>query len=102
VYLAINIKGVWIMILGSRSVERDFTWFGQGKGLECVGKFCCLGDIIDAGGEAVEASRARVKSAWANFAQLAPVLTSRGATLKVKGKVYKACFQRVMAAKLGQ
>jgi len=37
-----------------------------------------------------------VRSAWAKFRELAPVLTSKGASLKVKGKVYKACVQRVM------
>ena len=52
--------------------------------------------MIGAGGEAEEASRARVRCAWAKFRELAPVLTSRGASLKVKGKVYKACVQRVL------
>ena len=69
---------------------------GLDKSLECVGKFCYLGDTIGAGGGAGEASRARVRSAWAKFRELAPVLTSRGASLKVKGKVYKACVQKVM------
>jgi hypothetical protein len=39
---------------------------------------------------------ARVRSAWAKFRELAPILTSRGASLKIKGKVYKACVQRVL------
>ena len=30
------------------------------------------------------------------FIELAPILTSRGASLAVKGKVYKACVQRVL------
>jgi hypothetical protein len=64
--------------------------------LECVDKFRYLGDMIGAGGGAEEASRARVRSAWAKFRELAPILTSRGASLKVKGRVYKACVQRVM------
>jgi hypothetical protein len=37
-----------------------------------------------------------VRSAWAKFRELAPVLTSRAASLKVKGKGYKTCVQRVM------
>lgn len=69
---------------------------GVGQSLECVDKFCHLGDIIGAGGGAGEAYRARVRSAWAKFRELAPILTSRGASLKVKGKVYKACVQRVL------
>jgi len=34
--------------------------------LECVEKFCYLGDVIGAGG-AEEAATARVRSAWAKF-----------------------------------
>jgi len=58
--------------------------------MECVDKFCYLGDCIGAGGGAEEASRARVRCAWAKFRQLVPVLTLWGATLKEKGKVYRA------------
>ena len=64
--------------------------------MECVEKFCYLGDMIAAGGGAGEASRARVRCAWAKFKELAPILTSRGASLKVKGRIYKACMQRVL------
>ena len=46
--------------------------------LECVERFCYLGDMIGAGGGAKEASRARVRCAWAKFRELAPILTSRG------------------------
>ena len=69
---------------------------GVGQSLECVDKFCYLGDMIGAGGGAEEASRARVRCAWAKFKELAPILTCRGPSLKVKGKVYKACVQRVL------
>jgi hypothetical protein len=69
---------------------------GAGQDLECVDRFCYLGDMIGAGGGAGDASRARVRCAWAKFKELAPILTSRGASLKVKGKVYNACVQRVL------
>ena len=69
---------------------------GNGQDLECVEEFCYLGDMIGAGGGAGEAARARVRCAWSKFRELAPVLTSRGASLKVKGKVYRTCVQRVM------
>ena len=69
---------------------------GTDGNMECVDKFRYLGDMIGAGGGAEEASRARVRSAWAKFKELTPVLTARGASLKVKGKVYKACVQRVL------
>jgi len=61
---------------------------------ECVEKFCYLGDVIGAGGGADEAARARVRSACVKFWELAPVLALRGASLKVKGKVYRVCVQR--------
>ena len=51
--------------------------------------------MVGAGGGAEDASRARVRSAWAKFRELAPILTSRGTSLKI-GKVYKACVQTVM------
>ena len=68
----------------------------NGQSFECVEKFCYLGDMIAAGGGAGEASRARVRSGWAKFKELAPILTSRGASLKIKGRVYRACVQRVL------
>jgi Reverse transcriptase (RNA-dependent DNA polymerase)/Endonuclease/Exonuclease/phosphatase family len=69
---------------------------GTREKLECVEKFCYLGDMIGAGGGAEVASRTRVRCAWGKFKELAPILTSRGASLKVKGKVYRACVQRVL------
>ena len=45
---------------------------------------------------AEEAATARVRCAWSKFRELAPVLTSRGASLKVKGKVCRTCVQRVL------
>jgi hypothetical protein len=76
-------------------VLREISIGIDGK-LECVDEFRYLGDMIGAGGGAEAASRARVRCAWAKFRELAPVLTSRGASLKVKGKVYRACVQRVL------
>ena len=37
-------------------------------------------------GGAEEASRARVRCAWAKFRELSPLLTASGASLKIKGK----------------
>ena len=64
--------------------------------IELVEKFCYLGDMLCAGGGAEEASRTRVRSAWGQFNELAPVLTKRGVSLKLKGKIYDACVQRVL------
>ena len=69
---------------------------GPNIALEVVDKFCYLGDVIGAGGGAEEASRARIRSAWAKFRELAPILSARGASMKTKGKIYKACVRSVM------
>ena len=61
--------------------------------LECVPKFCYLGDTLGAGGGVEEAARARVKCAWAKFKELSPILTARGASYRIKGK---ACVQSAL------
>ena len=65
-------------------------------GLEYVDSFCYLGDMLSAGGGAEEAVRCRVRCAWGKFKELLPIITSRGTSLIVKGKIYKACVQSVM------
>src|SRR3954463_9175112 len=72
---------------------------GAREELEVVDKFCYLGDVIGRGGGAEEASRARVRCAWGKFRDLRMLLTARGlrgASLRVKGKIYRACVQRVL------
>src|SRR5258708_2411399 len=61
-----------------------------------VEKFCYLGDFIGKGGGAEESSRARVRCDWGKFMELKMLLTARGASLRVKGKIYRACVQRVL------
>ncbi len=75
---------------------------GVNEKLECVEQFWYLGDIIGAGDSAEEASRARTRCVCGPSSELAPILTSRGASLAMKGKVYKACVQRVLVVRLGQ
>ena len=43
-----------------------------------------------------EAARARVRCAWAKFKELSPILTARGASYRIKGKINKACVQNVL------
>ena len=52
--------------------------------------------MISAGGGAELSSRMRVKCAWSKFRELSPILSSRSASLSIKGKIYKACVQSVM------
>ena len=64
--------------------------------LECVPKFCYLGDTLGAGGGAEEAARARVRCAWAKIKELSPILTAHGASYCIKGKIYRACVHSVL------
>jgi hypothetical protein len=48
------------------------------------------------GGGAEETSRVSVQCAWDKFRALAPILTTRGASLKIKGTIYRTCVQSVM------
>ena len=65
-------------------------------GLESVDTFCYLDDMLSAGGGVEEAVGCRVRCAWGKFNELMPILTMRGTSLKVKGKIYKTCVQSVM------
>ena len=50
--------------------------------LECVPKFCYLGDTLGAGGGAGEAARASAK-----FKEISSNLTARGASYLIKGEI---------------
>ena len=52
--------------------------------------------MIGAGGGAGDASRTRVRCAWGKFNELKPVLAVSGTSLKLKGKIYKACVQSIL------
>ena len=52
--------------------------------------------MFSAKGGAEDAVRARVRCAWGKFKELSPILTSRGVSLKLKGKIFKTCVQTVM------
>ena len=64
--------------------------------LECVSKFCYLGDTLGAGKGVEGAARARVRCAWAKFKELSPILTAWDASYRIKGKIYKASVQSVL------
>src|SRR6266516_5349108 len=82
---------------GGKAVEETKQLvLGTSDKLEAVEKFCYLGDVIGKGGGAEDSSRARVRCAWGKFRDLKMLLTARGASLRVKGKIYRACVQRVL------
>jgi len=68
----------------------------QGVNLEVVKEFCYLGDMIGAGGGAEEAARTRVRCAWGKFNQLGLMLAVRGASLRLKGRIYASYVRSVM------
>ena len=54
----------------------------DGSSLECVNRFCYLGDMLGAAGGCGEASRTRVRGAWGQFKEFAELLTRRGIPLR--------------------
>ena len=56
-----------------------------GVKVECVSIFCYLGDTLGSGVGVVEAARATVRCAWAK--ELSPILTVRGASYPIKGRI---------------
>ncbi|MBJ5468736.1 hypothetical protein JGG40_23790 [Salmonella enterica subsp. enterica serovar Derby] len=69
---------------------------GNGVSLEKVERFCYLGDMVSADGGADLAVTARVRSAWKKFMELGPILTSKGASMHLKGKIYQSCVRNFM------
>ena len=57
--------------------------------LEVVDKFFYLGNLISAGGGAVESLVARAISGWKKVRDLLSVLTCRGLSFHSKGRVYQ-------------
>ena len=64
--------------------------------LEMVQQFCYLGDMFGAGGGSEEAVRCRIRCAWCKFNELAPMLTKRGLSLKMKGNLYNTYMRKVL------
>ena len=64
--------------------------------LECVYKFAYLGDMLNDTGGVEQAVAARVRAVWMKFRELGGILCTRGASLRMKGVVYKACVRSVL------
>ena len=64
--------------------------------LEVVASFCYLGDMLSAAGGCELSTTTRVKTAWKNFKDLLPVLSSRHHSLKTRGHVYSSCVRSAM------
>ena len=61
----------------SSAVEDKEVLLGEAGSLECVDKFCCLGDMLGCGGGVDDAVKTRVKCACGKFRKLEPILTQR-------------------------
>jgi hypothetical protein len=92
--MVLSVAGVFYST-GQEEIMKEMKIEYVGK-LECVSKVCNLGDTIGSSGGAEEASRARVWCAGGKFRGLASILTSRGAYLKVKGKMCSVCVPYVV------
>ena len=64
---------------------------GGDANLELVDKFCYLGDMLSADGDAVAAVETRFEIGWNKFRQLVPLLTNKDISLKVRGRLYSSC-----------
>ena len=51
---------------------------------------------LNGGGGADSASVTRVRCAWRKFKELSGILTRKGVSLKLKGKVYVTCVRSAM------
>jgi len=60
-----------------------------------------VGDLLGVGGGCEEASRAMLRCAWCKFRELARILTKKGASLIVKGRLYSTCVTSVFQSSFG-
>ena len=59
-------------------------------------EFAYLGDMLNDTGGVEQAVAAKVRAAWMKFRELGGILCTRGASLRMKGVVYKACICSVL------
>ena len=67
-----------------RRNRRSCCQLEDGSTLECVNRFCYLGEMLEAAGGCGEASRTRVRGAWGQFKEFAEFLNRRGIPLRQK------------------
>jgi len=69
---------------------------GANANLELVDKFCYLGNTLSVDGDAHAAVENRIRIGWNKFRQLVPLLTNKGISLKVRGRLYSGCVRSSM------
>ena len=80
--------------LRDRVVNEQETMYMED--VEKVDRFCYLGDTINSGGGCEIAVARRCRFGWIKFNELAPILTGRRFTMRIKGRIYKACVRPAM------
>ena len=64
--------------------------------LEYVYEFAYLCNMLNDIGGVEQSVAARVRAAWMKFRELGGIMCMHGATLRMKGVVYKACAHSVL------
>ena len=64
--------------------------------IEKVDRFCYLGDTINSGGGCEVSVVRRCQFGWLKFNELSSLLCGNRFSMKIKGKIYKACVRTVM------
>ena len=91
----LEVSGERKTTIGAGVGKKENLLLSSGTSVDCV-EFCYLGDMLSSGVGAGEASRVRVRCAWKKFRELSPILTARGASLTLKGKIYSAYIRSSM------
>jgi len=66
---------------------------GVNENQELVDKFCYLGDMLSVDGDAHVPVENRVRIEWNKFRQLVPLLSNKGMSLIVTGRLYSSCVR---------
>jgi hypothetical protein len=75
---------------------REANLVAGGSRFTIVDEFCYLGDVIEAGGGVEGTVRARIRSAWARWRALSPVLLQKGFSHRTKGWLYAVGVRSAM------
>ena len=79
---------------GRRKAADEFHF--EDVKLECVYEFAYLCDMLNDAGGVEQAVAAKVRAVWMKYRELGEILCTRGASLRMKGVVYKACVCSVL------
>ena len=80
-------------VRGELAVDEEIS---MSDGIERVDSFVYLGNKLNAGGGCLSTATARVRVGWMKFRELKEVLCGRKWSVKMKGKVYRACVRTAM------